>query len=70
VNRPSILDPRFRYVPAVGTDVSATWRRFGFRPERNSERRTLFGRPARPTAPDANETAPSFRLVRHARAPG
>ncbi len=27
----SILDPRFRYVPSIRTDVATTWRRFGFR---------------------------------------
>jgi hypothetical protein len=34
-----LLDPRFRYIPAARTDVSATWRRFGFRPTTESERR-------------------------------
>jgi hypothetical protein len=36
----SLLDPRFKYVPAAATDVGATWRRFGFDPRRNDERRT------------------------------
>jgi hypothetical protein len=39
MNRPTILDPRFRYVPSLETDVAATWRRFGFKPEHNKERR-------------------------------
>jgi hypothetical protein len=34
-----LLDPRFRYIPAARTDVSVTWRRFGFRPTTESERR-------------------------------
>ena len=34
-----LLDPRFRYIPAANTDVSVTWRRFGFRPTTDSERR-------------------------------
>jgi len=34
----SILDPRFRYVPSNCTDVTVTWRRFGFNPQRNAER--------------------------------
>jgi hypothetical protein len=34
----SILDPRFRYVPSNCTDVTVTWRRFGFTPQRNAER--------------------------------
>jgi hypothetical protein len=35
----NLLDPRFRYVPAVATDVAATFRRFGFNPRANRERR-------------------------------
>lgn len=27
-----LLDPKFKYVPAVATDVQATWRRFGWKP--------------------------------------
>jgi hypothetical protein len=34
-----LLDPRFRYVPAAKTDVLATWRRFGFHPISDAERR-------------------------------
>jgi hypothetical protein len=34
-----LLNPRFRYVPAAKTDVLETWRRFGFRPMSDSERR-------------------------------
>jgi hypothetical protein len=34
----SILDPRFCYVPSMCTDVAATWRRFGFNPQRDTER--------------------------------
>jgi hypothetical protein len=35
----SILDPSFRYVPAVATSVAATWRRAGWRPTTDEERR-------------------------------
>lgn len=34
-----LLDPRFRYVPAAATDVTSTWRRFGFKPTTETERR-------------------------------
>ena len=27
-----ILDPDFKYVCAAGTDIQATWRKFGWRP--------------------------------------
>jgi hypothetical protein len=35
----TLLDPRFRYVPALATDVAATWRRFGFNTKENERRR-------------------------------
>jgi len=28
----SILDPAFKYTPSAGTDVRATWARFGWKP--------------------------------------
>jgi len=34
-----LLDPRFRYVPSARTDILATWRRFGFSPTTDVERR-------------------------------
>ena len=36
----SILDPAFRYVPSFATSVAATWRRFGWRPTTDEDRRT------------------------------
>jgi len=42
----SILDPQFHYVPAIETDVAATWRRFGFDPRRNAARRARSRRGA------------------------
>ena len=41
----SILDDSFRYVPAVATSVVETWRRFGWRPPTEEERK----RQRRPT---------------------
>lgn len=35
-----LLDPRFKYIPAARTDVAATWRRFGFKPMTEAERRS------------------------------
>lgn len=54
----SILDRRFRYVPAVSTDVTATWRRFGFDTRQNDERRARFTR-----AVAAETTPPVLALV-------
>ena len=34
-----ILDQTFRYVPAVATSVADTWRRFGWRPMTDEERK-------------------------------
>lgn len=36
--RARILDARFKYVPALATNVVATWRRFGYRPTTDAER--------------------------------
>jgi hypothetical protein len=42
----SILDASFRYVPAIATSVAETWRRYGWRPTTEEERKTR----RRPTA--------------------
>ncbi len=34
----SLLDPRFKYTPAINTDVLETFRRFGFKPTSEEER--------------------------------
>ena len=39
----SILDESFRYVPAVATSVADTWRRFGWRPTTEEERKKRPG---------------------------
>jgi hypothetical protein len=35
----SILDPSFRYVPSIATSVASTWRRAGWRPTTDEERK-------------------------------
>lgn len=34
-----LLDPRFNYIPADATNIVATWKRFGFDPRENQQRR-------------------------------
>jgi len=46
-----LFDPTFKYVPSSCTDVAATWRRFGFRPTTESERRARRRREAPVEAP-------------------
>ncbi len=42
-----LLDPRFEYTPAAQTNIAATWKRFGFDPRTNEQRRRrMLGRPA------------------------
>jgi hypothetical protein len=40
-----LLDPRFKYVPAARTDVAATWRKFGFKPTTDADRKSRMLRP-------------------------
>jgi hypothetical protein len=39
-----LLDPGFRYVPSAHTNVAATWKRFGYRPTTDAERRARQAR--------------------------
>ena len=34
-----LLDLRFKYIPAAATDIAATWKRHGFDPRVNKQRR-------------------------------
>jgi len=59
----SILDPSFRYVPAFATSVAETWRRFGWRPTTDEERKSRRGQAAtlvvdQVTAPRSRPRAP------------
>lgn len=60
----SLLDPRFRYVPAVATDVTATWRRFGFDAQQNEERRARLSRANVIRERDEPRTAAILALVK------
>ena len=48
-----LLDPRFKYVPALATDVAETWRRFGFNPRENERRRATRQAPASSALPSS-----------------
>lgn len=37
-----LLDLRFNYIPAAATDIAATWKRHGFDPRVNKQRRELL----------------------------
>jgi hypothetical protein len=59
-----LLDPRFRYVPAAATDVTATWQRFGFDSRRNEERRArVKQRIAQETADGCGDAPATLALV-------
>lgn len=59
-----LLDPRFNYVPAAATDVTATWKRFGFDPKANAERRSRSRRVAVVTREARSETAAIHELAK------
>jgi hypothetical protein len=69
----SLLDPRFKYVPATSTDITATWRRHGFDARWNTERRARLqaahrrrrGRRRNPPAPQKVSLAPHAGSVVH-----
>ena len=58
----SILDRSFRYVPAVATSVAETWRRFGWRPMTDEERKKR----RHPTAEAAVGSIARVTLLRRA----
>ena len=58
----SLLDPRFKYVPAASTDITATWRRHGFDARWNDQRRARLQQAAEATA--ITDTAEIHPLLR------
>jgi len=34
----NLLDPEFKYVPAAATDVTQTWKKFGWKPVEKKEK--------------------------------
>jgi hypothetical protein len=52
-----IYDARFKYTPAMRTNVVTTWERFGFKPtteaEREARQRRSYGRMKAAGAPDS-----------------
>jgi hypothetical protein len=59
----SLLDPRFKYVSAAETDITATWRRHGFDARRNAERRARLQQHVAHAEAGAI-SAPVYALVR------
>ena len=60
----SILDESFRYVPAVATSVAETWRRFGWEPRTERERK----KPRQPAAASV-ESQPAVTPIRRVATP-
>lgn len=58
----SILDNSFRYVPAVATSVAETWRRVGWRPTTDEDRK----RRRRPTVALVVESVSAVTPIRRA----
>ena len=54
-----LLDPRFAYVPAVSTDITATWQRHGYDARKNAERRAHFWQRVAGSVEASNDAAAS-----------
>lgn len=50
-----LLDPRFKYTPALSTNIALTWKRYGFDPYANEQRRRQAMHPVVSSANDAFE---------------
>ena len=58
-----ILDPRFRYTPAAATNIAATWKRFGFDPHANEQRRKRAMSELAMSSNDSFDAPPTPRLT-------
>ena len=58
----SILDDSFQYVPAVASSVAKTWRRFGWRPTTEVERKARRSPTAQIVVEDIGAVTPIKRL--------
>jgi hypothetical protein len=58
-----LLDARFKYTPSTSTNVSATWRRFGYRPTTAAERNARRRQPQGDRAISAGAKNTELRLV-------
>lgn len=45
----NISDPRFKWVRPENTDVAATWKKFGFKPTTEAERKARQSREEKPS---------------------
>ena len=59
----SILDPSFRYVPAVATSVTDTWRRFGWRPTAGDARKRHKPTDAEPAVASARQAVRTIARI-------
>lgn len=50
----SILDPSFKWTPSASTNVSATWKKHGFKPTTDAERRSRQQRKSKPAHGQSN----------------
>jgi len=59
----SILDESFPYVPSAATSVAETWRRYGWRPVTDEDRRKRRRRAVGTAVAEVTELKPIRRLA-------
>lgn len=59
-----ITDPRFKYTPSLSTNITSTWKRFGFKPTTEAERlaRQRRGYPEEEMPADVDSSASITKL--------